>query len=124
MRVMERMKSARFAQLALPGYGVHVDVLHLVLAVYFLQAARMRHNDYPDVVVTPPRLETGQHRLDALGLTPYIDFLNTHMIHLDMHEVPPTPGNILHRADLIRLPVMMIRPPMSVGWKTRSVSGP
>ena len=35
-------------------------------------------------------------------LTPYIDFLNTHMIHLDMHEVPPTPGNILHRADLIR----------------------
>lgn len=24
-------------------------------------------------------------------LTPYIDFLNTHMIHLDMHEVPPTP---------------------------------
>lgn len=35
-------------------------------------------------------------------LTPYIDFLNTHMIHLDMHEVPPTPGNILHRADLVR----------------------
>lgn len=24
------------------------------------------------------------------------------MIHLDMHEVPPTPGNILHRADLVR----------------------
>lgn len=35
-------------------------------------------------------------------LTPYIDFLNAHMIHLDMHEVPPTPGNILHRADLVR----------------------
>ncbi len=35
-------------------------------------------------------------------LTPYVDFLNTHMIHLDMHEVPPTPGNILHRADLVR----------------------
>ncbi len=35
-------------------------------------------------------------------LTPYIDFLNTHMIHLDMHEVPPTPSNILHRADLVR----------------------
>ena len=35
-------------------------------------------------------------------LMPYIDFLNTHMIHLDMHEVPPTPGNILHRADLVR----------------------
>lgn len=24
-------------------------------------------------------------------LTPYIDFLNTHMIHLDMHEVRPLP---------------------------------
>lgn len=35
-------------------------------------------------------------------LMPYIDFLNAHMIHLDMHEVPPTPGNILHRADLVR----------------------
>lgn len=35
-------------------------------------------------------------------LMPYIDFLNTHMIHLDMHEVPPTPANILHRADLVR----------------------
>ena len=35
-------------------------------------------------------------------LTPYIDFLNTHMIPQDMHEVPPTPGNILHRADLVR----------------------
>lgn len=35
-------------------------------------------------------------------LMPYIDFLNAHMIHLDMHEVPPTPANILHRADLVR----------------------
>lgn len=35
-------------------------------------------------------------------LTPYIDFLNAHMIHLDMHEVAPTPANILHRADLVR----------------------
>lgn len=35
-------------------------------------------------------------------LMPYINFLNTHMIHLDMHEVPPTPANILHRADLVR----------------------
>ena len=35
-------------------------------------------------------------------LMPYIDFLNTHMIHLDMHEVPPTPENILNRADLVR----------------------
>lgn len=35
-------------------------------------------------------------------LAPYIDFLDTHMIHLDMHEVPPTPANILHRADLVR----------------------
>ena len=47
-------------------------------------------------------------------LTPYIDFLNTHMIHLDMHEVPPTPGNILHRADLVRrrqpLKYLMIDP--------------
>ena len=25
---------------------------------------------------------------------------------------------------LLGIPVMMIRPPMSVGWKTRSVSGP
>lgn len=35
-------------------------------------------------------------------LMPYVDFLNTHMIHLDMHEVPPTPENILNRADLVR----------------------
>lgn len=35
-------------------------------------------------------------------LMPYIDFLNAHMIHLDMHEVPPTPENILNRADRVR----------------------
>ena len=35
-------------------------------------------------------------------LTPYLDFLDTHMIHLDMHEVPPTPENILNRADRVR----------------------
>ena len=35
-------------------------------------------------------------------LMPYIDFLDTHMIHLDMHEVPPTPENILNRADQVR----------------------
>ena len=27
----------------------------------------MSHDDYPDMVLAPPRLETGQHRLDALG---------------------------------------------------------
>lgn len=35
------------------GYGVHVDVLHCVLSVYFLQAARMSHDDYPDMVLAP-----------------------------------------------------------------------
>lgn len=35
-------------------------------------------------------------------LMPYVDFLDTHMIHLDMHEVPPTPENILGRAELVR----------------------
>lgn len=35
-------------------------------------------------------------------LMPYVDFLDTHMIHLDMHEVPPTPENILNRADMVR----------------------
>ena len=27
----------------------------------------MSHDDYPDMVLAPPRLETGQHQLDALG---------------------------------------------------------
>ena len=35
-------------------------------------------------------------------LMPYVNFLDTHMIHLDMHEVPPTPENILNRAELVR----------------------
>lgn len=35
-------------------------------------------------------------------LQPIVDFLNCHMVHLDLHEVPPTPANILVRADMIR----------------------
>ena len=35
-------------------------------------------------------------------LQPIVDFLDGHMVHLDLHEVAPTPANILARADLIR----------------------
>lgn len=35
-------------------------------------------------------------------LQPIVSFLNGHMVHLDLHEVPPTPANILSRADMVR----------------------
>lgn len=35
-------------------------------------------------------------------LQPIIDYLNTHMVHLDLHEVSPTPEHILDRADMVR----------------------
>ena len=35
-------------------------------------------------------------------LAPIITYLNTHMVHLDLHEVSPTPANILERADRVR----------------------
>lgn len=35
-------------------------------------------------------------------LLPIVNFLNTHMVHLDLHEVPPTPSNILARANIVR----------------------
>ncbi len=38
----------------------------------------------------------------AEELQPFIDFLNKHMVHLDLHEVSPTPENILNRADMVR----------------------
>lgn len=35
-------------------------------------------------------------------LQPIVKFLNGHMVHLDLHEVPPTPANIIARADMVR----------------------
>ncbi|WP_373733245.1 bifunctional DNA primase/helicase [Bacteroides heparinolyticus] len=35
-------------------------------------------------------------------LQPIIDFLNAHMVHLDLHELSPTPEHILNRADMVR----------------------
>lgn len=35
-------------------------------------------------------------------LAPLIGYLNTHMVHLDLHEVSPTPLHILERADRVR----------------------
>ena len=35
-------------------------------------------------------------------LQPIVSFLDGHMVHLDLHEVSPTPVHILARADLIR----------------------
>lgn len=35
-------------------------------------------------------------------LDPIIRFLHAHMVHIDLHEVPPTPENILDRADQVR----------------------
>ena len=32
-------------------------------------------------------------------LQPIVSFLNTHMVHLDLHEISPTPTNIIARAD-------------------------
>lgn len=38
----------------------------------------------------------------AEQLQPIINFLNTHMSHLDLHEVSPTPEHIIDRADRVR----------------------
>ena len=35
-------------------------------------------------------------------LAPLIGYLNAHMVHLDLHEVSPTPAHILERADRVR----------------------
>lgn len=35
-------------------------------------------------------------------LQPIVGFLNGHMVHLDLHEVSPTPANIIARADQVR----------------------
>lgn len=35
-------------------------------------------------------------------LAPLIGYLNKHMVHLDLHEVSPTPAHILERADRVR----------------------
>ena len=35
-------------------------------------------------------------------LQPIVSYLNEHMVHLDLHEVSPTPANILARADMVR----------------------
>lgn len=35
-------------------------------------------------------------------LKPIVSFLDSHMVHLDLHEVSPTPDNIIARADMVR----------------------
>ena len=35
-------------------------------------------------------------------LHPILNFLDSHMVHLDLHEVPPTPANIIARAEMVR----------------------
>ena len=35
-------------------------------------------------------------------LKPIVSFLDSHMVHLDLHEVSPTPNNIIARADMVR----------------------
>ena len=51
------------------------------------------------------RLALGQvntARYTREELEPLIHYLHTHMVHLDMHEVSPTPAHILERADRVR----------------------
>lgn len=51
------------------------------------------------------RLALGQVNTARYGreeLAPIIRFLNGHMVHLDLHEVSPTPAHILERADRVR----------------------
>ena len=51
------------------------------------------------------RLALGQvntARYTRKELSPLIDYLNAHMVHLDLHEVTPTPAHILERADRVR----------------------
>lgn len=51
------------------------------------------------------RLALGQvhtSRYTCEELTPLLRYLNTHMVHLDLHEVSPTPAHILERADRVR----------------------
>jgi len=51
------------------------------------------------------RLALGQvntARYTRKELEPLIDYLNAHMVHLDLHEVSPTPAHILERADRVR----------------------
>lgn len=51
------------------------------------------------------RLALGQvntNRYTREELAPIIGYLNTHMVHLDLHEVSPTPAHILERADRVR----------------------
>lgn len=35
-------------------------------------------------------------------LQPIVNFLDGHMVHLDLHEVSPTPSNIIARAEMVR----------------------
>ena len=51
------------------------------------------------------RLALGQvntTRYTREELAPLMRYLHTHMVHLDMHEVSPTPAHILERADRVR----------------------
>ena len=35
-------------------------------------------------------------------LQPIVSFLNAHMVHLDLHEISPTPTNIIERAERVK----------------------
>lgn len=51
------------------------------------------------------RLALGQvntARYTKEELAPLLQYLNAHMVHLDLHEVSPTPAHILERADRVR----------------------
>ncbi len=51
------------------------------------------------------RLALGQvqtARYTREELAPLLHYLHTHMVHLDLHEVSPTPTHILERADRVR----------------------
>ena len=75
------------------------------------------------------RLMLGKVRTETYTreqLQPILDYLNTHMMHLDLHEVSPTPENILDRADQVRrvmpLKYLVIDPYLFLEVKTGSTT--
>lgn len=75
------------------------------------------------------RLMLGKVRTETYTreqLQPILDYLNAHMMHLDLHEVSPTPENILDRADQVRrvmpLKYLVIDPYLFLEVKTGSTT--
>ena len=86
------------------GYGVHVDVLHCVLSVYFLQAARMSHDDYPDMVY----LRTAQAKKSKFGnvMPVVVVFCNLFCIHfLHKYSFRKVKYLMLRKSDAAKLRV-------------------